>query len=508
MKKILFIKSLTNIYTTEQVALDVLNNPVYDDNPLINKGSIERAFELYGEKLNPLNKNSIPAITDINLNIEGNFIAVNIPEIESVVINQTCTKESLHNLIAKHDDVTHIALSTYAIGMKNTIELIGTLQKEYSHIILYVGGIGAVYSQLQKIVPPTDLCIGEGVNFLRSKFGLSPLTRRDFKIPIIYGNNTNLPVSIKTAYMVTQLGCPYKCDFCITPNFYDYFPFSDALKIISFFENLINTRQKEIFVYLCDPNGFYPEKTWKKVFDYFIENRNNYDKQVFITVLASLEHINKFDLERIQKFSTIKLFGINYGIESTLYGGYMKNKNISQEVINRLNENGIIGFHTCIIGLPIHTKENIHVDIKNNCKMNSDIVSFNTFKPIPRTQIFKELEAQKRLFLDQVPHDFLYMEGYLPFNHPNLGFGFDILPYTFEAYYESELKLIDYYSNIADKLVTLHAISNSKKIKNAIWTLINLSQQNFESFSIRMPSSLSEQYQSKLIQIKSKIQKY
>ncbi|MFX1236855.1 MAG: hypothetical protein ACFFAS_12950 [Promethearchaeota archaeon] len=508
MSKLLFLKSLTNVYTTERIALDVLNNPIYDDNPLINKDSIERAFDLYGDKLNPLNKKSIPALTDIDLNIEGNFIAKNIPEIESVVINEICTKENLYKIIDKNNDTTHIALSTYAIGMANTLEIIHLLQKDFAQIELFVGGVGSVYPLLQNVVPPKNLCIGEGVNFIRKKFGLKPLVGRDFKIPMIYGNSTNLPLSIKTYYMVTQLGCPHKCDFCITPNFYDHFPFSNAAKIIDYFEKLLNSNLKEIFVYLCDPNGFYPEKTWKKVFDYFIQNRSKTDKNIFIMGLASLEHINKFDIEKIQEFCPIKFIGINYGIESTLNGGYLKNSNVAKKVIDRLNSNNIISFHNCIIGLPIHTKKNIHLDIQNNCSLNSDIISINTFKPIPRTQIYNEMNAQNRLLLDKLPPDFLYMEGYLPFKHQYLGFGFDILPYAFEAYYESEKQLIDFYSNIADKLISMYSISNLKSIKNAIKILVSLSKYNFESFSQRMPSNLSELYKLKLNQIKVKTQNF
>lgn len=497
--KILFLKSLTpQLLPTETLALKILNDPKYDNHPLINKEAIKMSFKEYGEKLNPLNKEILPAMTDINLNIEGNFIAKHIPEIPSEVINKICTKEVLYEALDKYDDITHIGLSTYAIGMDNTIEIIKTIHTEFPHIELVAGGVGTVYSQIQKLISPKNICIGEGVNFLRNKFNLKLLSKREFKIPKIRGYLANVPIPVKTYYIVTQLGCPYKCNFCITTNFFKYFPFVDHKKIINFIEELSLKTHKELFIHICDANGFYPELQWKKVFNYFIENPKNIDNTIFISVLASLNHINKFDLETIQRKSPLKIFLVNFGIESTLKGGYIKNKGNPKKVIERLNKNGIITFQTCILGFPMHTKKNIHVDIKNNCNFKSDVISFNTFKPIPMTILYNQLKSEGRIFGEDLPPEFLYFEGFMPFRHPNLGSGFDILPYAFEAYYESEKSLVDVYDNFANKFLDLFALTNSRKIKRAVKIFIEISKKNYPSFQLRMPNNLSKIYKTRL----------
>ena len=162
---------------------------------------------------------------DYDLNIEGNFIAKNIPEISSIVIDKNCTEEVLYDVLDENQDATHIGLTAYAIGINNAIKIIKIIQNEYSHLELYVGGVGAAYPNIQELIPKNNLCIGEGVNFLRKKFGLKLLTPQQFKIPEIIGNLSEFPIPIKTAYMVTQLGCPNFCDFCITPRFFNkYFP--------------------------------------------------------------------------------------------------------------------------------------------------------------------------------------------------------------------------------------------------------------------------------------------
>ena len=84
--KILFLKSLTpKLLSTEEFVLKVRDDPKYDNNPLINKEAIDYAFKIYDKKLNPLNKKMALSMSSLNLNIEGQFIAQNIPEIPSVI---------------------------------------------------------------------------------------------------------------------------------------------------------------------------------------------------------------------------------------------------------------------------------------------------------------------------------------------------------------------------------------------------------------------------------------
>jgi len=152
----------------------------------------------------------------------------------------------------------------------------------------------------------------------------------------------------------------------------------------------------------------------------------------------------------------------------------------------------------------MHTPKNIVIDIHNNCKIKSDVISVNTFKPIPLTQIYQDLKTQDRIIFDKIPPEFLYMDGYMPFKHPNLGHGFDILPFAFQAYYETEKELIDVYSNLADKLIDILSLSKSRQMRIAIKILLEFSKKNFQSFENRMPNHLSQIYQSKLNRLKNK----
>jgi len=501
----MYIKSCSpELLPTETFALQVLESTKYDNNPLINKDAIESAFNEYGKKLNPSNTKVTNNIHDCNLNIEGNFISKNIPEIPSIVIDKVCTKDILIKSLDKYDDITHIALTIYAEGMDNSLEIVQTIQSDFSYINLLAGGVGVSYPHIRELIPPRDICKGEGVNFLRKKFNLSLLSDEDFKIPKIFGNISSFPIPVKGSYLITQLGCLYNCDFCPSPYLYKYKPFSNAKKIIHYLENLCYSSEKDIFLFICDPNAFNPFQTWKKVFEYFIENPNNIDIKIFIFSLSSLHHLNKFDLETIQKKSPINFFLVNYGIESVI-NEYPKNKGSPKKVVERLNELNIITYQSFIIGLPFHTPDLLNLDVRKNLEYDSDMYFVSAYKPVPITPLYQRLKSEGRIFGKELPPEFLYVLDYMPFKHPYLGYGFDILKYCFFSYIESEKKTIDVYGKLSEKLLGVLEHTDSRKIKRAAKIFSNISQANFKFFQKRMPTNLSKIYENQIESNRKKI---
>ena len=98
-QRILFIKTMANqLKSTEELALDILNDPKYDDFPqYVDKTMIQDTFDEYGYKLNPFNSNIYANIIN-SPNIEGHYLAANLPEIDSLVINETCSTNNIHKI--------------------------------------------------------------------------------------------------------------------------------------------------------------------------------------------------------------------------------------------------------------------------------------------------------------------------------------------------------------------------------------------------------------------------
>ncbi|MFX1502272.1 MAG: hypothetical protein ACFFDH_15025 [Promethearchaeota archaeon] len=499
--RIAFFKSLSLI--DRAFPLKVRDDPKYDNHPLINKEAIDDAIKEYRNKVAYATRKNISNVSVLKANIEGRLLAENIPEIPSIVIDDICTKEILRKTLNKYD-ITHIALSVYATGLSNSIKIIKTIQSEFYDLELYIGGVGTVYPCLQELVEPKNTCIGNGINWLRDKFNLKPLSNEEFKIPKIFGDFPESPVPMKTAFLITQLGCPNDCDFCITPNFLKYKPLSNEDKIIQFIEDLCSESNKDIFLFMVEPNAFFPEHTWKKIFNHFIENSGEIDNNIFIGFEGSLNHINKFDLETIQRKSPIKFLLISYGIESTLRGGYLKNQGNPEKIVERLNKVGIVTKQNYILGLPFHTKKDIDLEIENNLKFRPDLYSVYNFKPIPRTPLYNKLKSENRLYDKTLPLEFLYAFGFLPFNHEYLGGGFNILKYIFKGIYENEKRSIDIYGNFSNKLLDLFALTNSRKIKWAAKSFMKINSMYLYSFRARMPKRVTAIYKQRLKSLKQK----
>lgn len=501
MIKIILLKTIAPVLkSTERFALDVLNDPQYDKYPqYIDKEKIQNAFNEYGYKLSPYN-DTFYSVGMNTPNIEGHFLAQNIPEIESTVINERCDEHNVKVFLEKDDEITHIGISTYAVRLDNAINIIRMIKQDFPDKIIYLGGIGVLYPHIQKLIDTKNICFGSGINWLRKKFDLPMLEPKDIKIPIIETFGTEF-ISY-TTYFISQVGCPFSCNFCATGKFLDYIPFCNKKKIIQFLEKLKDSHDKDLFLYICDSNSFFPENIWKDVFKHFIDNKGKNDNLIHIISPVSLAHLKKFNIKRIQEKCSLKLFIANFGIESALEGGYEKNFGITNKFINELNSYGIITYHNFILGLPHHTEKTIDFEIERNLQFDSAMFSINTLKPIPTTSVHDLLKNKNRLFGEELPPEFLYQDGFFPFEHPNLGKGFDALELAFKAYYKSEQKSLNIFANFADNLTNSPIIDSSRKIKKIAQMFLKMSEISLPSFKVRLPSDLINPYEFKLKKIK------
>jgi hypothetical protein len=472
----------------------VLNDTKYDKFPqYVNKNEIQKAFDEFGYKLNPYNS-TIYSNTLGAPNIEGHFLAKNIPEIDSIVVDDAITEENIMNIIDKSEDITHIGLSAYAHRIENAIKIIDTIKNNFPELELLLGGNGSIFECLTKLIPKKNICIGNGIAWLRKKFDLPQLKLSQYKISTPIMNTRFLPINIKTAYMVTQIGCPYNCDFCATSKLLHYLPFSKSKEIINTLKSLLELDRKDKFLYLCEPNACLPERDWKEVFEYFMNFRGSYDNYLYIICLISLNHLQNFNLKKIQEKSRVKFILVNFGIESTLKGGYEKNRNVSKEFVRSLSNIGIIRNQNFILGLPFHTPKNVDLEIQQNLEYGSDMYFISTLKPLPLTSLYEHLKKSGRLFGEDMPVELIYEDGFFPFQHKTLGRGFSALKYAFKAYYEVEKEVIDVFLNMSETLMNSAIAENSTYINKIIRTLLDLSANNFTLFKPRMPSTLSKLY--------------
>ncbi len=298
----------------------------------------------------------------------------------------------------------------------------------------------------------------------------------DYQIPSIIADVYQFPIKIKSFYLVSQIGCPYNCDFCITSTL-QYTPFSNSKKIIECLEAINKSIGQDFFIQICEPNACFPERVWNEVFEYFM-NEGKTKNRMYIICLISLAHLAKFNLKKIQSESSLKFFFVNYGIESTLTDNYVKNKGISNKFIQYLSTLGIITNHNFILGLPFHNKKNIEIEIKRNLEYDSCWYFISNMKPLPMTEVYNLFNNQGRIFNDDLPPEMVYREGFFAFDHPTLGKGYSALKYAFKAYIESEKKVSNTYSAFANALQNSPILEQEPSILKVIESLRELSEMN------------------------------
>jgi hypothetical protein len=188
-------------------------------------------------------------------------------------------------------------------------------------------------------------------------------------------------------------------------------------------------------------------------------------------------------------------------MESTLTDLYKKNKGINKKMVNEFHDLGIMTYQTFILGLPHHTRTNIHLEIANNLDYQSTMYGINTLKPIRTTSIYNELSQEGTVFGDDLPPNLWYKDGFFPFKHKNLGGGFSALKYAFKAYVECEKKNIDIYSNMVQVLKKSHYWKSSKTIRRTAKIFISLSGQNLKLSKERMSDKWIQRYETRLAHI-------
>ncbi|MFW9828247.1 MAG: hypothetical protein ACFFEY_11670 [Candidatus Thorarchaeota archaeon] len=508
-KTIIFFKTLASSFkSTEQYALEVLSDSKYDKFPqYIDKSKIEEAFDEYGHKLNPFNSEIYTNSISNSPNIEGHFLSQNLPsQVDSIVVDETCSKDVLYKYLDNYNEISHIGLSVYAMGMDESLNIIKIISKDFADKELYLGGIGVLFPHIQNlaemgIIKRENICFGSGINWLRNKLGFRNLKPNQIKIPKIKSPIYGFPKKVNSEYLITQIGCPYECDFCITAKFLHYNPFStNPQKIINRLEEMRQEYEKDIFLFLCDPNAFFPLRTWKEVFHHFSNKkvRKGCDNYIFLLCLASMTHLRDLGIEKIQKDSCVKIFMINYGMESTLDGGYIKNRGISNEFIKAIKSLGIIPHQNFIIGLPRHTEKNLDLEIKNNLEYDAVWFSVNTLKPLPTTMIYNQIKDEDLLFGNDLPPELLYRDGFFPFKHKNLGGGFSALKYAFKSYIECEKKVIDVYLNFSETICNNPGYETSTDLQSFAKFFFEMSKKNFDIFKLRMEEKFIKLYQKQL----------
>ncbi|MCG8698028.1 MAG: hypothetical protein MI922_08245, partial [Bacteroidales bacterium] len=268
---------------------------------------------------------------------------------------------------------------------------------------------------LDKILPYDSLCKGEGVRWLREYFD-EPVDR-PVKHPVMYGPAYEKIYGFggrpSGGILMPGVGCENGCTFCITSQVFkkQYIALlptgRDIFKACQQSEMEIGTRGFSIM----DENFLkHPERA-KDLLSIMEEHQKTYVFDIF----SSAEVIKKMGIDTLVRLG-IRMLWI--GVESK-YNTHDKTKGIDiKELINELQENGIIVNASTILFQDHHDEESLHEDIDFAISLDSNFLQFMNYTPFPSTKLFEEMSTQGRIKDLHYRHH--HGQGELVFDHPHI----------------------------------------------------------------------------------------
>ncbi len=280
---------------------------------------------------------------------------------------------------------------------------------------IILGGHGAAIPDLETLIDYDEICRGEGVFWLREYFG------EDRDLPIVHptiptsvnGCIYGAPILEKAGIIIPGVGCQNSCRFCATSHKFDR-KYTAYLKSGREMFEACRKAEQALSVTdfgLMDENFCkHPERARQLLTEMESEKRP-YNFSTF----SSAETVKAVGVDFLVRL------GVNFlwvGVESKV-NLFEKTRGIDlKSMIADLQSHGITVLASAILFLEHHDKKTIAEDIEWAIGLESDLLQFMQFGPIPGTRLHKDyLEAG--MLVKDFPWERQHGQGIIWFEHPH-----------------------------------------------------------------------------------------
>ena len=243
---------------------------------------------------------------------------------------------------------------------------------------------GISYSSKKKVIHNPDRPLVKDIDLL-------PFPRRDLLKPDKYH-----VFGVSLDAMDTCRGCPFKCDFCCTPQMWGQkWRGKSPERVISEIDRI--DKGKEI-IFFNDDNFCHDMKRVEKICDLILEHGQDGHRYGFEARADSI--VKHPEIVRKMKKANFQLvvLGIESAHQNTL-NQMKKGETVEQvpKAIRILDENGIMTWGTVIIGNFNETKSDVMATIRHACNLPIDIAQFTVLTPFPGTPLHESVKDTRLL---------------------------------------------------------------------------------------------------------------
>jgi len=294
---------------------------------------------------------------------------------------------------------------------------------------IVIGGHITNMPNLEERIDADIIVRGEGVRWFRRFLG--EREDRPIRHPVVdsgYGTR-NVGITVKeargnvAATLLPSVGCPMGCNFCSTSamfggkgKFIDFYHTGDELY------DVMCQLEREMGVssfFVMDENFLLHRRRALRL----LELMEAGDKAWALYVFSSAGVIRSYTIDQLVRLG-ISWVWMGLEGENSEYG---KLDGIDTfELVRELQSHGIRVLGSTIVGLDVHTPENIDDAIDYAVRHNTDFHQFMLYSPVPGTPLHAEM-TERGLMKDESEYHVGDVHGQYIFNyhHPNIPDGME-----------------------------------------------------------------------------------
>ncbi len=339
------------------------------------------------------------------------LIAANL-QVPTTVLDFPTEAEFVEEL--RRGGYTHVGISFIVPNFEKAQRLCRLVREHAPTATIIVGGHGTRIPGVKELLGADELCIGEGVAFMRRYFGEDPEAPIEHPVlPVNYQRRVlGVKIPDRKAVLMPGVGCANKCHFCCTAAFFGgWTPFFRSADELFATMCRISDQMQTTEFWVQDENFLGNEPWIRRLLELMETTGRRFALDVF-TTLADINRYAPTDLVKLGvRFAWIgieskrELFPKVVGIDA-------------RAVLQRLKAHGISVLASAILFLDHHDRQTLDEDVDYVIGLEPDFIQFMELSPQPGTALYDNYAKAGRIATD-MPYRFWHGQDAIWFDHPH-----------------------------------------------------------------------------------------